>query len=254
VILFWKVISIVMANQINHFDNEEHQLGITKTRTVVIDPGHGGTEDGAISVTGIREADYVLGLSLRIKEKLEENENINVVLTRTEDIHVPLEDRARLANELQADVFISIHANAATTDKLWGIETYSMDTASDGGARRVAMRENAFVGDPDGSNNELLGNLTTYGNTLLSVELAEQIQNGVVEGLRKTYPKKNVRDLGNKTALFYVLVKTDMPSILFEAGFLTNAQEERQLRSAHYQDAMAEAFAEELIKWLERME
>ena len=129
-----------------------------------------------------------------------------------------------------------------------------MDTASDEGASKVAARENAFAKTNEGENIPLLGNLTSYGNMLLSVELAEPIQTRVVDGLQVSYSEEHVRDLGHKTALFYVLVKTNMPSVLFEAGFLSNSQEERQLRSPHYQNEMAEALASALVEWMERME
>ena len=211
--------------------------------TVVLDPGHGGTEAGAIGVTGLRESAFVLDLALRTEEKLAE-QGIRVILTRKSDLNLTLTERAQIANTADADLFLSIHANASPSSVLYGIETYSVDVATDSSAIQVANREN--------DSSDLMVNTFGYGNLLLSIEFSELVQRNMVTELRKDYPPKGIVDLGHKTAMFSVLVKTKMPAILFEAGFLSNPVEERQLRTAHYRDAMAEALADSILEWLER--
>lgn len=219
------------------------QQAFADAYTVVLDPGHGGSETGAIGVTGLQESDFVLDLALRTKEKLS-REDITVILTRNSDDDRSLNDRAELANELNADLFISIHANAAPVSSLSGIETYSVDVASDAAAKQVASRENA--------SSAFLMSTFGYGNLLLSLEFSEMVQRNMITDLKKQYPVEDIVNLGHKTAMFSVLVKTKMPAILFEAGFLSNPEEERQLRTAHYRDAMAQALADSIIEWAER--
>jgi N-acetylmuramoyl-L-alanine amidase len=221
---------------------------------IVLDPGHGGEAHGAVGTTGTREADIALELAHRTAYYLEQHDNVEVIFTRTGDEFVSLAERARIANSSSADIFLSIHANAAPTSDLWGIETYSMDTASDEGAARVASRENAMAERKDGSKDMLLGNLITTGTNRLSKELAVNIQEDVIRELRSQYGQEEIRDLGAKTALFYVLVSTTMPAVLFEASFLSNPEDERRLRAPHFQNATAEALADSVYNWLESQE
>ena len=225
----------------------------TKANTViVIDPGHGGTEHGAVGVNGTREADIALQLSLRIQKYLSENKDIEVILTRTKDVSVSLHERAKIANGANADLFVSIHANAAHVDWMHGIETYSLDTASDEGAIKVARRENTLSVKTDGSKDKLLGQLVSAGTNILSHDLASEVQKVVVSEMRQVYGNDKIKDLGHKTALFYVLVSTKMPAILFEASFLSNPDDERRLRTPHFQDIMAKAIVKALIQYLEK--
>jgi N-acetylmuramoyl-L-alanine amidase len=214
-----------------------------KNYIVVLDPGHGGTETGAIGGTGLRESDFVLDLALRTEEKLKE-QGITVILTRRSDLNLTLQERAETANTSDANLFLSIHANASPSSSLYGIETYSVDVATDASAIQVANREN--------DSSDFMVNTFGYGNLLLSIEFSELVQHNMVTELRKDYPTEEIVDLGHKTAMFSVLVRTKMPAILFEAGFLSNPSEERQLRTAHYRDAMAEALADSILEWLER--
>ena len=195
-----------------------------------------------------------LQIALRTAEGLRERLGAEVILTRETDVFIPLRDRAALANHHDADLFLSIHANAAPGPTAWGIETYSLDTASDAGAARVASRENTLArvhADEDGPD-PLLGKLLTAGTNRLSRELAGEVQRRVVDDLREAYGTEQIRDLGSKTALFYVLVSTRMPAILFEASFLTNAEEERRLRTPQFQQATADALVDAVGAWFER--
>ncbi len=225
----------------------------TRTR-IVLDAGHGGWDHGAVGVTGTREADIALQLVRRTRQQLEEQLGAEVILTRDSDVFLTLTERARIANTNEADLFISIHANAAPGPAAWGIETYSMDTASDAGAARVAARENAIAwqeGEGEGAD-RIAAKLITTGTMRLSRELAAHVQSGVCQHLSRVYGRDNVRDLGNKTALFSVLTRTRMPAILFESSFVSNPTDERRLRAPHFQQNIADAIARGVGLWLER--
>jgi N-acetylmuramoyl-L-alanine amidase len=227
-----------------------------QTKLVVLDAGHGGFDFGAIGLTGTREADVALQIARRVAQGLEDRLGVTVLMTRDRDVYISLADRAALANDNKADLFLSIHANAAPTAAVHGIETYSLDTASNAGAARVAYRENALAQEhSDGQQpNIIMGKLVTEGTNRLSQDLATSIQSSVIANLRGIYGEGTIRDLGPKTALFYVLVSTRMPAILFEASFLTNPQEERRLRTAQFQQATADALVGAVGEWLANQE
>lgn len=221
---------------------------------VVLDAGHGGYDHGAVGVTGTREADIALRLvqltALEMRRELE----VDVILTRERDEFIGLSRRARIANDAGADLFISIHANAAPGPAAWGIETYSMDTASDEGAARVEARENAIARDEGllEGDDMLAARLITEGTMRLSKELAGHVQAGVCRHLKSIYGESSVRDLGTKTALFTVLTRTRMPAILFESSFVSHPEDERRLRAAHFQQNMASAIVDAVAAWLDR--
>jgi N-acetylmuramoyl-L-alanine amidase len=205
-----------------------------------------------VGVTGTKESDVALTLARRVARGLDERLHADVLLTRSDDTFVPLRERAALANQNDADLFLSIHANAAPASTLWGVETYSLDAASDAGAARVAARENALAegrGDPT---DRLFARLLAAGNDVLSRGLAAEIQARVVSELATIYGSSQARDLGAKTALFAVLVSTRMPAVLFEASFLSNPADERRLRTPHAQQAIADAIVDAVGRWLAR--
>jgi len=220
-------------------------------RLIVVDAGHGGWDHGAVGYTGSREADIALQIARRVARGLEEELGAEVIMTRDDDVFVTLRERAAIANQNSADLFLSIHANAAPGPAAWGIETYSMDTASDDGAARVARRENVLAHDEGEQESSLLrGKLLSDSTDRLSRALSAQIQQTVIDNLSEQYGAEQVRDLGAKTALFYVLVSTRMPAVLFEASFVSNPDDERKLRTAHYQEAVAESLVEAVETWL----
>lgn len=221
-------------------------------RLVVVDAGHGGYDHGAIGTQGTREADIALEIARKTAHLLEERLNVDVIMTRDRDIFVPLRDRAALANREDADLFLSIHANAAPNNWAKGIETYSLASATDANAARVAARENAMAKGWSDKSDPLLGRLLAAGTDRLSRDLAFEVQKSVVERLRDVYPEEEIIDLGTKTALFYVLVSTRMPAILFEASFVSNHGDERRLRAPHFQDTTAEAIVDAVDAWLKR--
>ena len=229
--------------------------GVSKPRRlVVVDPGHGGHDPGALGCTGTKEADIALQLSRRVARQLDERLDVDVVMTRDEDIFIPLGDRAAMANALDADLFLSIHANAAPGPTAWGITTFYMDTASDAGAARVASRENALVVESDQSMDRLVAELSVAGTSRLSRDLAGMVQSSVVTELQAVYGEEQIRDLGVQTALFYVLVSTRMPAILYEASFLTHPDDEMRLRQPLFQELSAEGIVDAVEEYFEAEE
>ena len=210
--------------------------------TVVIDAGHGGEDHGARSRRGLAEKEVVLDVSLRLAAQLRE-QGFEVKLTRTDDRFVPLGRRTSLANAAAADLFISVHANAAGNARPRGVETYfvSLD-ASDAQAQKLALRENdAFAGDFSRASEAdplaaLLGDLVVTEHVHESSEFAKLVQ-GELAGLGGGDQR------GVKQAPFVVLMGVEMPAALIEIGFLSNPEEERQLRSARQREAIAESIA-----------
>ncbi len=152
-----------------------------------------------------------------------------------------LEDRTRIANIARADLFISVHCNSLPQRYIRGIETYTLNLASDRYAIRLAARENATSEKGLSDLQFLLADLATRANTEESVRLASQVQVG--PGRPAPEQGRKIRDLGTKEALFYVLLGTKMPAILVETGFLSNPEEEKRLSSPGYQDDVARAIA-----------
>ncbi len=233
---------------------QAEQLGKPQVR-IVIDPGHGGWDSGAVGLTGTQEADIALQLSLRLAKELERRLGAEVLLTRSDDTFVELKERARYANAVEADLFLSVHANASPTKTGWGIETYYLDTASDAGAARVAARENAIAAQESAEGVErIVLELSMAGTNRLSQLLAMDVQRSVINQLQTIYGEDQIKDLGVKTALFYVLHSTTMPSILFEASFLTHPDDEMRLRHPLFQQTVAEAIALAVEQYLERQQ
>lgn len=215
------------------------QLGL-KTRRIVIDAGHGGKDTGAIGPHGVREKDMALAIARKVAAKLK-SFGFSVLMTRRDDTFVALDDRTRIANDAKADLFVSIHCNAARRRKLEGVETWTLNVASDRYAARLAAFENADADRTVSDLRMILADLATKANASDARELAQSVQSSLVRTLRsRALP---VRDHGTKQALFYVLLGTHMPSILVETGFISNPSEETRLKSARFQEGTAEAIA-----------
>ncbi len=222
------------------------QLGL-KVRRVVIDAGHGGHDSGAVSRKGLKEKDVTLAISQKLARELR-NRGLEVVLTRDDDRYLKLEDRAQMANTARGDLFISIHCNSAPTSKLRGIETYTLNTSADRYSIRLAARENASSEKGISDLQFILADLATKANTEESSRLANQVQKNLVGHLSRHY--KQVKNLGTKEALFYVLLGTKMPAILVETAFLSHPEEAKRLGSTKYQDDVARAIAEGVEEFL----
>ena len=223
------------------------QAGL-KVRRVVIDPGHGGHDVGAVGPTGLQEKEVVLSISKKLGEKLTAH-GLEVVYTRTEDVFVPLEARTAVANDERADLFISIHANATTRRARRGVTTYYLDVTSDRYSMRLAARENATTERSVGELQLILADLATRHNTDESARLATRIQDTLVHTLSAQY--SDVHDLGVRYALFFVLLGARMPSVLVETSFISNPEEEKRLASEEYRDHVAEGIFQGILAFLE---
>ncbi len=214
--------------------------------TVVVDPGHGGEQEGALAPDGAREKDVSLAISRRIAARLKKM-GAKVVLTRTGDIGVPLANRAAIATAIRADLFLSVHLNSMPTAEQrrhsQGVETYFLSAdATDTHASAVAARENAdrLAGEPEADPNDpvagILDDLQDAASLQGSSRLAYAIHEKLVAGLP-------AEDRGVKQAPFYVLAGARMPAVLLEVGFISHREEARKLRSREYQERIAEAVA-----------
>ncbi|MFN8598832.1 MAG: N-acetylmuramoyl-L-alanine amidase [Candidatus Binatia bacterium] len=214
-------------------------------RTVVIDPGHGGKDPGARGVTGSDEKDITLTIAQMVAERLSEDPQIRVVLTRTDDTYVSLEQRTAIANAQGADLFLSIHGNASENPQLAGVETYTLNNTDDRATIRLAALENglALTGASPGERDlaYILSDLVQTGKEDESVTLARAVQGNLVSYLRDRW--RGVVNLGVKKGPFYVLVGAYMPCILVEVAFLTNETEGQRIAARRYQQDVADGLA-----------
>lgn len=216
---------------------------------IVLDPGHGGKDPGAVGAGGVYEKDLVLDIALKLAHILRRDLRADVLLTRTRDVFLPLEERTAFANTHQADLFISIHVNSAPSGSLHGIETYLLSEATDERALKVAARENGVRVEELNDLQIILSDLRRRGQINRSVPLAEAVQEAMIAHLTRRYSR--VRDLGVKQAPFYVLLGARMPSILVEVGFLSNRLGQRRLVSARYRQALAFSISRGVRKFIE---
>jgi len=207
---------------------------------VVLDPGHGGYDAGASGPTGLKEKDVTLDVAKRTAPILQ-REGLDVVLTREDDRFVSLEERTARANQVSADLFVSIHCNAAENHARHGVETYVLDTTRDEIAQRVAARENGGSTQATAELASILANMRLADQASHSTRLAELLQKSAMATLRPG--RADVLDGGVHYAGFYVLVGARMPAVLFETSYISNAVEEQRLASEDYKTALADAIA-----------
>ena len=207
-------------------------------KKIVIDPGHGGKDSGAIGKYGLMEKDIVLDVGLRLKKLIEKRLPIKVIMTRDRDVFIPLEERTAIANASGAGLFISIHTNANPSRKIRGVETYLLGRASDRRALLTASLENKVSAKSMDTIQLILADLLTTAKKDESLRLAHYVQSRIVKKIKGKY---GVPDLGVKRAPFYVLVNARMPSILAEISFISNPREERLLATKRYKQDIAEA-------------
>lgn len=218
-------------------------------RKIVLDPGHGGKDPGALGVRGIAEKDVVLSIARKLAKKVKAEMGVEVVLTRRDDSFIPLEDRTAIANAEDADLFISLHVNASPNAEARGIETYYLDNTTDEASIRLAARENGTSRKSISDLQFILSDLTQNSKLEDSVSLAHRLHSSMVAYIGQKYG--DVKDLGVKKALFYVLVGARMPSVLVEMFFITNQKEGRALARQAYQDSMVEALLDGIKKYQE---
>ncbi|MGB9456485.1 MAG: N-acetylmuramoyl-L-alanine amidase [Bryobacteraceae bacterium] len=220
-------------------------LGL-KLNRVVIDPGHGGHDQGTAGAKGLLEKDLVLDIALRAGSLVEQRLRAEVIYTRSTDVFVPLESRTALANDKKADLFISIHANASSVPKVSGVETYYLNFTEAKDALAVAARENASSTASISELHDLIQQITLHDKAEESKDLAASIQASLFGLYARHFPGD--RDRGVRRAPFVVLIGATMPSVLAEIGFLSNPREEALLRKPEYRQKVAEA----LVRGVER--
>jgi N-acetylmuramoyl-L-alanine amidase len=212
-------------------------LGVQR---IVLDPGHGGKDKGAPGfLPGVYEKDITLAIAKRLQKKLEQQLNCEVILTRNRDVYLSLEERTAIANTRNADLFISIHTNAAHNPAAYGIETFYLNLATDEDSILVAARENATSTKNISDLQSILTDLMQSAKIHESSRLADTVQKSLISSLNGRF--NSIKNKGVKKAPFYVLLGAQMPSILVETSFISNERECKRLISPQYQEQLAES-------------
>jgi N-acetylmuramoyl-L-alanine amidase len=236
-------------------DPKRSTSGIAKqlslgVRRIVIDPGHGGKDYGAPGcIKGVHEKHITLQISKRLAAKLKRELKCEVILTRTKDQYLTLEERTAFANTKNADLFISIHTNASRDKRAYGLSTYFLNLADDDESKRVAAMENATSANNISDLEKILFSLMHYSKINESSRLATNVQSTMTSHLqRKGYSR--IKSKGVKQAPFYVLLGAQMPSILVETSFISNPRECRRLMNSKYQDRLCEGIIRGIKKYI----
>jgi N-acetylmuramoyl-L-alanine amidase len=213
----------------------------------VIDPGHGGRDTGTIGPSGLTEKDLVLDLAHRLRERIENEIGAEVVLTRGDDTFVPLETRTAMANQAEADLFLSIHANSSDVRTIRGFETYILNLATSNEALEIAARENASSQASISELQDLVSKIALQETVDESRELATHIQAAMAA--RQEFG----RNRGVKQAPFVVLIGANMPSILAEVSFISNPDDEQLLKGEDGRRAIVEALFDGVRSYLDTL-
>ena len=225
-------------------------LGL-KVNRVVIDPGHGGHDQGTVGKRGLLEKELVLDVAKRLGQLLEQQIGCEVVYTRADDTFVPLEGRTALANEKKADLFISLHANSSAYPRIAGVETFYLNFTNARDALDVASRENASSQKSISELQDLLQKIARQEKIEESKELASRIQTTLFTFSSRYNP--GIRNRGVKKAPFVVLVGAQMPSVLVEIGFLSNSKEETLLKRPDHRQKVAEALLHGVARYAQSL-
>lgn len=215
------------------------RVGQRSVRRVVLDPGHGGHDPGAVGPAGLREKDVTLDIAHRAAPLLARELSISTLLTRDTDQFVPLPERTARANAFQADLFVSIHCNASEQPGGSGIMTFVLDESKDALASQIAARENAASQAAGAELATVMSRVLGVGSVAESLRFAELLQRAAMASVRERYP--TVRDQGVKRAGFYVLAGAQMPAVLYEASFISNPGGEVRLNTGDFRQKMADA-------------
>ncbi len=221
-------------------------LGL-KIGRIVIDAGHGGHDTGTIGPDGLMEKDLVLDVALRLGRLLETRLGADVIYTRDDDTFIPLETRTAIANQHQADLFVSIHANSSSDPEARGVETYYLNFTSNPDALEVAARENAVSQQSIFQLQDLVKKITLKEKIDESRELAADVQQSLYTGLSTKH--STLRDRGVKKAPFVVLIGANMPSILAEISFVSNPTDEAKLETPEYREKIADSLYKGIAKY-----
>jgi N-acetylmuramoyl-L-alanine amidase len=223
------------------------QLGLG-VRTIVIDPGHGGLDPGAIGKSGFQEKEVNLAVALALQKLLKDKAGLDVVLTRESDVNVGLEDRPVIANQKRADLFVSIHSNAHRDRKRGGVETFFLNISPDPAVIELAAKENATSTKNIGEMKTILQKIIQNSKVQESWDLAEAIQRNLVKSLAQDLP--SIQNLGVKGGPFWVLIGGEMPSVLVEISHLSNAKEEAKLKTARYRELAAQGIYDGIMEYI----
>lgn len=221
------------------------QLGLGVSR-IVIDAGHGGHDPGA-NANGLKESELTLDIALRLQKLLAKEPGFEVVMTRSTNVFIPLEERTKIANRESADLFLSIHANASRNTRARGVETYFLNFATNPEAEAVAARENAGSGQSMRKLPDIVRAIALNNKIDESRDFAAMVQRSMVRKLSTR--NKALRDIGVKQAPFIVLIGASMPSVLAEMSFVTNRQDAALLKTAAYRQQIAEALLDAVLKY-----
>lgn len=229
-----------------YIGTKEIPIAFGPIKKVIIDPGHGGKDPGAVGIRGLMEKDVVLDIAKRLKRKLNAA-GINVILTRDRDEFISLARRSKIANNARdVDFFISIHANASRSRWVSGVEVFYLSESIDDNLRSFKAAKNydlnlkeRFSGKDTAA---ILWDLIYNDNRRSSIELAGCILGSLSKNLSQ-------RNRGKKPARFYVLKGTNIPAILIEVGFISNSRDEKKLRNSSYRDRVAQAVIQGLIRY-----
>jgi N-acetylmuramoyl-L-alanine amidase len=225
-------------------------LGL-KIRRIVLDPGHGGHDQGTSGPSGLTEKELVLDIALRLGQLLTDELGAEVIYTRRDDRFVALEERTRIANESRADLFLSIHANSSPIKTVSGIETFILSFTTQKDALETASRENASSELGVFELRDLLQKIALKEKVNESREFASRINAALSRGWYNQ--AANARNRGVKKAPFVVLIGANMPSVLAEIGFLSNARDEKELMKTESRQRMAEALAKGIAQYADSL-
>lgn len=224
-------------------------------KRIVLDPGHGGKDPGAVGPNRLYEKDVVLDIALKLKKILSKNPDFEVFLTRDKDVFVTLEQRTAIANGKNADLFVSIHTNASPRRNVNGIETYFLNWTDNVEAMKVAARENAIslkqmkkLQKKMNVLDVMLSDLSRERKRDESMALANYVQQAMVNELDRNY--QHIVDLGVKWSFFYVLFGAEMSSVLVEVSFISNPLEAKLLRKDTYRNDLAKSLASGINKYM----
>jgi N-acetylmuramoyl-L-alanine amidase len=226
-------------------------LGL-KIGRIVIDAGHGGHDTGTIGPTGLMEKDLCLDVALRLGKIIQQRlPGADVVFTRSDDTFIPLEERTHIANDVKADMFVSIHANSSRDSGARGIETYYLNLKGSDEAMEVAARENATSDQGIHELQDLVKQIARTEKIDESREFAEDVQDQLAKRVQKA--AKTVKNRGVRKAPFVVLIGADMPSILTEISFLSNPADEKMLKQPEHRQRVAEGIYQGVASYLQSL-
>jgi N-acetylmuramoyl-L-alanine amidase len=219
-----------------------------RVKTIIIDPGHGGEDPGAVGAMGTQEKDITLDVSGRLRDRLAKYGNYRILMTREHDVTVPLKDRIEFANSHNADLYISVHVNSVPKKRINIIETYYFGTNADEETLRLAERENEGSEYALHAYRNVIQKICNTMKFQESKELAASIQRSLYGNMSRR--DKSVLDYGIKTAPFVVLLGVDVPSVLVETSCLSHEGEEKKLNSWRYREDIATYLEKGIVMYL----